>query len=117
MKEGNWGKERFSFFPSGVHPLSVRSQVKQVKAKIFWFRVQFQGPSIKMLCIAPLQMMSCHQPPCVSLVYIIQTNRDVIRKKWSAAFVHSTVARAESPYSTLPAWPLCPFSWDRARPD
>ena len=25
--------------------------------------------------------------------------------------VHSTVARAGSPYSTLPVWPLCPFSW------
>ena len=57
------------------------------------------------------------QGKSVKILYIIKTNKDVIRKKWSAAFVHSTVARAESPYSTLPAWPLCPFSWDRAHPD
>ena len=53
----------------------------------------------------------------VKILYISKTNGDVIRKKWFAAFVHSTVARAESPYSTLPVWPLCPFSWDRAHPD
>ena len=29
--------------------------------------------------------------------------------------VHSTVAPAGSPYSTLPVWPLCPLSWGWAR--
>ena len=30
--------------------------------------------------------------------------------------LHSTVARAESPQSSLPVWPLCPCSWGWAHP-
>ena len=50
------------------------------------------------------------QGKSVKILYISRSNRDVVRKKWAAALVHSTVAplatRAGASAGGLPSAPL-----------